>query len=385
MQYHICGAGLLECCVFLCRYYEQGGFSTLAVDNLDVEMGEILSRVIRKRRLQIHGVWINKLHVKLLDACDWILVITVHLGVLVTSECFYLVPLNKFSFYCMYFDCFSVQLYHSYIDCMLQFLASVQVSLEWLLALSTSPIQHPDRMLVCITPLLCRLWARETGQTWSGCGPQKYPGESGNTGLYSCEECWCVLSIGDESMELWISVFSCCVPGRRVGTSGSTGSDSPDSPLGTRRVQTTVRAELTSHQYKVWNEWLHIPVSHFGNRPKRRLTLFTRWWTKLTFSWAYVVAGKYTWVRQKTNNLLGLMNLSPLLCSQDSCFCSHVHVVCVSFLSLPIVFTNFCFSVFTVLSCCYDPQGAIKYWSASRWVNLAVEMTVLYLYIPVQS
>ena len=56
MQYHICRAGLLECCVFLCRYYEQGGFSTLAVDNLDVEMGEILSRVIRKRRLQIHGV-----------------------------------------------------------------------------------------------------------------------------------------------------------------------------------------------------------------------------------------------------------------------------------------------------------------------------------------
>ena len=49
-----------------------------------------------------------------------------------------------------------------------------------------------------------------------------------------------------------MSVSSCCVPGRRVATSGSTGSDSPDSPLGTRRVQTTVRAELTSHQYKVW-------------------------------------------------------------------------------------------------------------------------------------
>lgn len=225
--------------------------------------------------------------------------------VLVISECLYFVPLNKFSFYCMYFDCFSIQLYHSYVDCMLQFLASVQVSLEWLLALSTSPIQHPDRMLVCITPLLCRLWARETGQTWSGCGPQKYPGESGNTGLYSCEECWCVLSIGDESMELWISVFSCCVPGRRVGTSGSTGSDSPDSPLGTRRVQTTVRAELTSHQYKVWNEWLHIPVSHFGNRPKRRLTLFTR----------LFVAGKCTWVEHETNNHLGLMyTLSLLLC-----------------------------------------------------------------------
>ena len=56
MQYHICGEGPLEYYVFLCRYYEQGGFSTLAVDNLDVEMGEILSRVIRKRRLQIHGV-----------------------------------------------------------------------------------------------------------------------------------------------------------------------------------------------------------------------------------------------------------------------------------------------------------------------------------------
>ena len=35
-------------------YYEEGGFSTLAVDNMQVDMGEILSRVIRKRRLQIH-------------------------------------------------------------------------------------------------------------------------------------------------------------------------------------------------------------------------------------------------------------------------------------------------------------------------------------------
>ena len=253
MHYLICGAGLLECCVFFCRYYEQGGFSTLAVDNLDVEMGEILSRVIRKRRLQIHGVLIHKLHVKLLDTCDWIF------GVLVTSECLYLVALNNFSIYC-YFDCISIQLYHSYVDCMLQTLASVQVSLEWLLALSTSPIQHPDRMLILICITLCRLWAGETGQTWSGCGPQKYPGESGNTWLYPCEERWCVLSIANESMVLWMSVFSCCAPGRRMGTSGSTGSDSPDSPLGTRRVQTTVRAELTSHQYKVWNEWLHVSV-----------------------------------------------------------------------------------------------------------------------------
>jgi len=45
------GDGLL-----LCRSYEEGGFSTLAVDNLNVEMGDILSRVIRKRRLQIHGI-----------------------------------------------------------------------------------------------------------------------------------------------------------------------------------------------------------------------------------------------------------------------------------------------------------------------------------------
>ena len=36
-------------------YYEEGGFSTLAVDSMRVDMGEILSRVIRKRRLQIHG------------------------------------------------------------------------------------------------------------------------------------------------------------------------------------------------------------------------------------------------------------------------------------------------------------------------------------------
>ena len=37
------------------RYYESGGFSTLAVDSLEVEMSEVLTRVIRKRRLQIHG------------------------------------------------------------------------------------------------------------------------------------------------------------------------------------------------------------------------------------------------------------------------------------------------------------------------------------------
>ena len=37
------------------RHYEQGGFSTILVDTMDVEMGEILSKVIRKRRLQIQG------------------------------------------------------------------------------------------------------------------------------------------------------------------------------------------------------------------------------------------------------------------------------------------------------------------------------------------
>ena len=37
------------------RNYEEGGFSTLAVDSLKVEMAEILDKVIKKRRLQIHG------------------------------------------------------------------------------------------------------------------------------------------------------------------------------------------------------------------------------------------------------------------------------------------------------------------------------------------
>jgi hypothetical protein len=36
-------------------YYEQGGFSTLAVETVDMEMGEVLARVLRKRRLQIQG------------------------------------------------------------------------------------------------------------------------------------------------------------------------------------------------------------------------------------------------------------------------------------------------------------------------------------------
>ena len=37
-------------------HYEHGGFSTIAVDNLQVEMSEILTRVIRKRRLQMQGL-----------------------------------------------------------------------------------------------------------------------------------------------------------------------------------------------------------------------------------------------------------------------------------------------------------------------------------------
>lgn len=36
-------------------YYGQGGFSTLAVESVDIDMGEVLSRVIRKRRLQMQG------------------------------------------------------------------------------------------------------------------------------------------------------------------------------------------------------------------------------------------------------------------------------------------------------------------------------------------
>ncbi len=43
---------LIVCVV---RYYEDGGFSTIAVDSMDIEMGEILTMVMRKRRLQIHG------------------------------------------------------------------------------------------------------------------------------------------------------------------------------------------------------------------------------------------------------------------------------------------------------------------------------------------
>lgn len=38
------------------RYYEQGGFSTLALESTEqVDMAEVLSRVIKRRRLQIHG------------------------------------------------------------------------------------------------------------------------------------------------------------------------------------------------------------------------------------------------------------------------------------------------------------------------------------------
>ena len=45
-------------CVYMLpirRHYEQGGFSTILVNTMDVEMSEILSNVIRKRRLQIQG------------------------------------------------------------------------------------------------------------------------------------------------------------------------------------------------------------------------------------------------------------------------------------------------------------------------------------------
>ncbi|XP_064400650.1 target of rapamycin complex 2 subunit MAPKAP1-like [Halichondria panicea] len=41
-------------------HYEHGGFSTLAVDSLRVEMAELLDRVIKKRRLQIHGYELEK-------------------------------------------------------------------------------------------------------------------------------------------------------------------------------------------------------------------------------------------------------------------------------------------------------------------------------------
>eukprot|EP00731_Ephydatia_muelleri_P001332 Em0001g1332a len=41
-------------------HYEQGGFSTILVDTMDVEMSEILSKVIRKRRLQIQGYELEK-------------------------------------------------------------------------------------------------------------------------------------------------------------------------------------------------------------------------------------------------------------------------------------------------------------------------------------
>ena len=42
-------------CVCTHRYYEQGGFSTLAVETVDMEMGEVLAKVLRKRRLQMQG------------------------------------------------------------------------------------------------------------------------------------------------------------------------------------------------------------------------------------------------------------------------------------------------------------------------------------------
>lgn len=41
--------------LFLSSFYEEGGFSTLALDDLTLSMGEVLAMIIRKRRLQIHG------------------------------------------------------------------------------------------------------------------------------------------------------------------------------------------------------------------------------------------------------------------------------------------------------------------------------------------
>ena len=252
------------------------------------------------------------------------------------------VTVNKFSFYC-YFDCISIQLYHSYVDCILQFLASVSVSLEWLLALSTSPIQHPDRMLILICITLCRLWAGETGQTWSGCGPQKYPGESGDTWLYPCEERWCVLSIADESMvccecQYFLAVFQVVVwgllavlvvtlltlPWAQGGCRPQWGQSSP---------ATSTRCEMNDYMSLSLRPW--IIVSHVGNKPKTRLTLFTR----------VFVSGNAHGLGTRLIITWVLCTLS-LLCSHDLLFWSHVHVVCVSFLSLPIVFTNFCFAVF---------------------------------------
>ena len=54
------------------RYYEQGGFSTLALESMDIDMGEVLSRVIQKRRLQSQGT----LHVTALQhTCTYMYVI----------------------------------------------------------------------------------------------------------------------------------------------------------------------------------------------------------------------------------------------------------------------------------------------------------------------
>ena len=202
-----------------------------------------------------------------------------------------------------------------------------------------------------------------------------------------------------------MSVSSCCVPGRRVATSGSTGSDSPDSPLGTRRVQTTVRAELTSHQYKVWLPLVEcsssqttltlslsfcpcfchctsvsVPLSlcpHLYPCPylctcsfvplSVPLSLCPHLYTCSFVPLSVPVPGP----GPGPLSLLLSLSLSTLLCSHDLCYCffltSRVHLVCestFSFFSLHIVCTNYHHFVllsFTVLSRCYDPQGAIKY------------------------
>ena len=48
--------------MYVCiRYHEEGGFSTLAITDYNIDMAEILARVIRKRCLQVHGAkWVGE-------------------------------------------------------------------------------------------------------------------------------------------------------------------------------------------------------------------------------------------------------------------------------------------------------------------------------------
>ena len=54
----LCSLSLPSACYLCspCSFYEEGGFSTLAIDDYSITMGEILATVIRKRRLHIHGM-----------------------------------------------------------------------------------------------------------------------------------------------------------------------------------------------------------------------------------------------------------------------------------------------------------------------------------------